>query len=76
MYKFQKLEVYQLGLEFVDKIYELTNYLPESERLNLCSQVERVAISAPFRWSKPGQLIPGAIMGSPACAPRLLPPGN
>ena len=45
MYKFQKLEVYQLGLEFVDKIYELTNYLPESERFNLCSQVERAATS-------------------------------
>ena len=45
MYKFQKLEVYQLGLEFVDNIYELTNYLPESERFNLCSQVERAATS-------------------------------
>jgi four helix bundle protein len=44
-YKFQKLDVYQLGLEFVDKVYELTSQLPESERFNLRSQLERAATS-------------------------------
>jgi four helix bundle protein len=44
-YKFQKLEVYQLGLEFVDEVYGLTNQLPESERFNLRSQLERAATS-------------------------------
>ena len=44
-YKFQKLEVYQLGLDFVDSVYELTNELPDSERFNLRSQLERAATS-------------------------------
>ena len=44
-YKFQKLDVYQLGLDFVDKIYQLTTQLPESERFNLRSQLERAATS-------------------------------
>ena len=44
-YKFQKLDVYQLGLEFVDKVYSLTSQLPESERFNLRSQLERAATS-------------------------------
>ena len=44
-YKFQKLEVYQLGLDFVDRIYELTNQLPDSERFNLRSQLERAVTS-------------------------------
>ena len=44
-YKFQKLDVYQLGLDFVDKIYQLTSQLPESERFNLRSQLERAATS-------------------------------
>jgi four helix bundle protein len=44
-YKFQKLEVYQLGMEFVDMVYSLTSQLPESERFNLRSQLERAATS-------------------------------
>ena len=44
-YKFQKLDVYQLALDFVDKIYQLTSQLPESERFNLRSQLERAATS-------------------------------
>ena len=44
-YKFQKLDVYQLGLEFVDRIYQLTSQLPKSERFNLRSQLERAATS-------------------------------
>ena len=44
-YKFQKLDVYQLGIEFVDDVYGLTSQLPESERFNLRSQLERAATS-------------------------------
>ena len=44
-YKFQKLEVYQLGLDFVDRIYEVTNQLSDSERFNLRSQLERAVTS-------------------------------
>jgi four helix bundle protein len=44
-YKFQKLDVYQLGLDFVDNVYRLTSKLPQSERFNLCSQIERASTS-------------------------------
>lgn len=44
-YKFQRLQVYQVGLEYVEQIYVLTNLLPESERFNLRSQLERAVTS-------------------------------
>ena len=44
-YKFQKLQVYQLALGYVDSIYELSKRLPERERFNLSSQIERAATS-------------------------------
>jgi four helix bundle protein len=44
-YKFQELRVYQLGLEYVDRVYEIAVLLPESERFNLKSQLERAATS-------------------------------
>jgi len=45
MYKFQRLDVYQLALEYVDAVYNLSRQLPESERFNLPSQLERAATS-------------------------------
>ena len=45
MYKFQRLDVYQLALEYVDAVYNLSRRLPESERFNLRSQSERAATS-------------------------------
>jgi len=45
MYKFQRLEVYQLALDYVDAVYNLSRRLPESERFNLRSQLERAATS-------------------------------
>lgn len=45
MYKFQRLEVYRLALEYVDAVYDLSQHLPESERFNLRSQIERAATS-------------------------------
>jgi len=44
-YKFQKLQVYQLALGYVDAVYELSRMLPERERYNLSSQIERAATS-------------------------------
>ena len=44
-YKFQKLQLYQLALAYLDAVYELSRLLPERERYNLASQVERAATS-------------------------------
>jgi four helix bundle protein len=44
-YKLQKLAVYQSALEYVDRTYELTKQLPDSERYNLRSQLERASTS-------------------------------
>ena len=44
-YKFQKLQVYQLALAYVDGVYELSRQLPDRERFNLSSQIERAATS-------------------------------
>ena len=44
-FKFEKLEVYQLALDYVDEIYELANKLPPSENFNLKSQITRAATS-------------------------------
>ncbi len=44
-FKFEKLDVWQMSLEYVDSIYELADKLPESERYNLKSQIIRAATS-------------------------------
>ncbi len=44
-YKFQRLQVYQLGLDYVDATYNLANKFPKSENLNLRSQLEKAATS-------------------------------
>ncbi len=45
MYKFEKLEVYQLALQYTDMIYSLTEKLPKNEEHNLKSQIIRAATS-------------------------------
>jgi four helix bundle protein len=45
MYKFEKLNIWQLALEYVDLIYELGECLPRSEEYNLKSQMIRAATS-------------------------------
>jgi four helix bundle protein len=44
-FKFEKLEVWQLSLEYVDLIYEIADQLPKSEQFNLRSQITRAATS-------------------------------
>ncbi len=44
-YKFEKLEVWQLALEYTDMIYALAEQLPPSEKFNLRSQMTRAATS-------------------------------
>lgn len=44
-FKFEKLEVWQLALEYIDLIYELASHLPKSEEYNLKAQMIRAATS-------------------------------
>ena len=45
IYKFQRLEVYQMALAYIKSIHTLTVKLPDRERFNLISQIERAATS-------------------------------
>jgi four helix bundle protein len=44
-YKFERLEVWQLALEYTDLIYVIAEQLPPSENFNLKSQIIRAATS-------------------------------
>jgi four helix bundle protein len=44
-FKFEKLEVWHLALDYIDLIYEIANRLPQSEAYNLKSQITRAATS-------------------------------
>jgi four helix bundle protein len=44
-FKFEKLEVWQLSLEYSDLIYAIAKALPSSEDFNLKSQITRAATS-------------------------------
>jgi len=48
MYKFQNLEVYQVALGYIHQVYEVSRQLPDSERFNLKSQLQRAATSVPL----------------------------
>jgi four helix bundle protein len=45
MYKFERLEVYQLALGSIDVVYAVADRLPRSEAYNLRSQITRAATS-------------------------------
>ena len=45
LYKFEQLKIYQLALDYIDKIYLLTPKLPRNEEFNLGSQIKRAATS-------------------------------
>jgi four helix bundle protein len=44
-FKFEKLEVWQLAIEYIDLVYEIAGLLPKSEEFNLKSQITRAATS-------------------------------
>lgn len=44
-YKFERLEVWQLAIEYVDLIYKVGEALPRNEEYNLKSQITRAATS-------------------------------
>jgi four helix bundle protein len=44
-FKFERLEVWQLALDYIDLVYEIAEQLPRSEEYNLKSQVKRAATS-------------------------------
>jgi four helix bundle protein len=44
-FKFERLEVWQLALDYIDLIYEIADQLPRSEDYNLKSQIVRAATS-------------------------------
>jgi four helix bundle protein len=44
-YKFQNLNVYKLALDYLDKIYEIAEALPEFQRFNLQNQLIRATTS-------------------------------
>ena len=45
MYKFEKLEVWNLALEYLDLVYLITERLPRDEDFNLKSQMRRAVTS-------------------------------
>lgn len=44
-YKFQGIQVYRLALDYIDAIYSLCEQLPEREKFNLRSQLQRAVTS-------------------------------
>jgi four helix bundle protein len=46
------LEVYQLSLDLVERIYKLTTEFPDSEKFGLTSQLRRASISLPSNISE------------------------
>ena len=47
MKDFKKLQIWQLGMEVVDKVYGLVPLLPSDEKFAMKSQVTRAAVSIP-----------------------------
>lgn len=44
-FKFERLEVWKLSLQYINTIYRLAENLPASEKYNLTSQIRRAATS-------------------------------
>ncbi len=45
MFKFERLEIYQSALDYVDRCYTIAGQLPDTERYDLSSQLQRAAVS-------------------------------
>jgi four helix bundle protein len=54
-FKFEKLEVWQLALEYIDGIYGIAEQLPPSEMYNLKSQIIRAATSTALNIAEGSQ---------------------
>lgn len=48
MYNFEKLDVYQRGLDLVNDIYQITRKYPKEELFATVSQLRRAALSIPL----------------------------
>jgi len=44
-FKFEKLEVWQMAMDYLDVVYEVAYLLPKDERFNLNDQMRRAATS-------------------------------
>jgi len=44
MFNFEKLEVWQEAINFVDLVYDVTRAFPEAERFGLTNQLRRAAV--------------------------------
>jgi len=47
MHNFRKFDIWKKSIDFVTKIYLLTNTFPSYERFGLMSQMQRAAVSIP-----------------------------
>ena len=45
MFRFEGLEIWQLAIEYADKIYDITMKFPKDELFGLTSQIRRASIS-------------------------------
>lgn len=45
MFRFEKLDVWQKGIDFADRVYRVTRAFPNDERFGLTSQMRRAAVS-------------------------------
>ena len=47
-YPFERLEVWQLGMELVEKVYFLAQQFPKDEQFGIISQIKRATVSVPL----------------------------
>jgi hypothetical protein len=52
MYKFERLEVNKLALDYIDLIYDAADKLPPTERYNLIAQIKRAVTSIALNMQK------------------------
>ncbi len=46
-YQFEKLKIWQIGLDLAETAYSMTKYFPKEEQFGLTSQIRRAAVSIP-----------------------------
>ena len=46
-YQFEKLKIWQLGMEMTEKVYSVAKQFPDDEKFGLISQMRRAAVSVP-----------------------------